>query len=147
MGSSPRRAQTTRIAITMEQNPYATPRAPVEIARPSSAPASPRAIVAGWEALRLRYNLILLGPGLLVVLLCMTQFAMSPFHAVVGAAFVAVGANLCFLLGPLAELYASAMLDVPEHPELRRIAFTLGLIVSLGAFGVACLLEAAFVMP
>jgi hypothetical protein len=64
-----------------------------------------REIVIGWERLRLLYNAILAVPGLLVLSAMMGEYGMPALTAVLSAVFVAVGANLCFLLGPLAELY------------------------------------------
>lgn len=64
-----------------------------------------REIVVGWERLRLLYNAILLVPGLLVLVALMDEGLMTIDNAVLSAIFVGVCANVCFLLGPLLELY------------------------------------------
>ncbi|MCW1912764.1 hypothetical protein OJ996_04220 [Luteolibacter sp. GHJ8] len=84
-------------------DPYAPPLSPALPA--DDQRLAMREIVVGWERLRLLYNAILAVPGLLVLSAMTGEYGMPALTAVLSAVFVAVGANLCFLLGPLAELY------------------------------------------
>ena len=84
-------------------DPYAPPSSPA-LPADDQRPAL-REIVLSWEKLRLLYNAILAVPGLLVLNAMTGEFGITLAEAVLSAAFVAVGANLCFLLGPVAELY------------------------------------------
>lgn len=84
-------------------DPYAPPSSPA-LPADDQRPAL-REIVLAWEKLRLLYNGILAIPGLLVVNSMIGQFGITLVEAILSAAFVAVAANLCFLLGPVAELY------------------------------------------
>jgi hypothetical protein len=84
-------------------DPYAppsSPAAPADDQRPAL-----REIVLAWEKLRLFYNGILALPGILVLNAMLGELSVGFSEAVLAAVFVAVSANLCFFLGPLAELY------------------------------------------
>jgi hypothetical protein len=84
-------------------DPYAPPSSPA-LPADDQRPAL-REIVLSWEKLRLLYNALLAVPGLLVLNAMTGEFGITLIEAVLSAVFVAVGANLCFLLGPVAELY------------------------------------------
>jgi hypothetical protein len=119
----------------VNENPYAPPVAgsdPGDLQRPAL-----REIVLGWEKLRLWYNAVLLAPGL-GVMAGWVEKGMPLFIALIMAAMVAVGANLCFLLGPAAELYLRGLFR--EGKPLGRgrlLIFGAGVVVSLGVFAVA----------
>lgn len=119
----------------MNENPYAPPVAgsePDDLQRPAL-----REIVLAWEKLRLWYNAVLLVPGLGVIAGWLNQGA-SLLIAVVMAVMVAVGANFCFLLGPVAELYLRGLFrDGRPLGRGRLLIFGAGLVVSLGVFVVA----------
>ena len=119
----------------MNENPYAPPVAgsePDDLHRPAL-----REIVLAWEKLRLWYNAVLLVPGLGVIAGWLNQGA-SLLIAVVMAVMVAVGANFCFLLGPVAELYLRGLFrDGRPLGRGRLLIFGAGLVVSLGVFVVA----------
>jgi len=87
-------------------------------------------MVIAWEKLRLYFNLILLLPGLFV--LSSLGFSLPDLFA--PALFFGIMANLCYLLGPLTELYACAITRQPEQPKLRHLLFGLGLAGSLLLF-------------
>jgi hypothetical protein len=84
-------------------NPYTPPSSPA-IPADDQRPAL-REIVLAWEKLRLLYNGLLVVPGLLVLNAMISQLGMALIEAVLSAVFVAVCANLCYLLGPVTELY------------------------------------------
>jgi len=119
----------------VNENPYAPPVAgsePDDLQRPAL-----REIVLAWEKLRLWYNAVLLVPGLGVIAGWLNQGA-SLLIAVVMAVMVAVGANFCFLLGPVAELYLRGLFrDGRPLGRGRLLIFGAGLVVSLGVFVVA----------
>ena len=84
-------------------NPYTPPLA-AAIPADDQKPAL-REIVIAWERLRLLYKALLAIPGILVLLAVVSETYTTPLGAIISGAYVAVGANLCFLIGPLAELY------------------------------------------
>ena len=120
----------------MSENPYAPPVAASEagdIQRPAL-----REIVLGWEKLRLWYNGILLIPGLAVIAGSVGQQGMPLFVSLVMAAMVAMGANFCFFLGPVAELYLRGLFRNGQPlGRGRLLIFGAGLVVSFGVFAVA----------
>ncbi|MEZ5302043.1 MAG: hypothetical protein R3F11_15575 [Verrucomicrobiales bacterium] len=124
-------------------NDDANPFAPPKTVAQQHALADTRVIVTSWERLRLWYNGILLVPGLLILIIVgidgETYIGMAA-----GAIFVAVGANLAYLLGPLAELYYCGALSRPPAPRLRLVLFILGIAFSLVVFA-AMILPALFV--
>jgi hypothetical protein len=87
-------------------------------------------MVIAWEKLRLYFNLVLLLPGLFIL----SSMGLSLPTLMAPALFFAVMANLCYLLGPLTELYACAITQQPELPKLRHLLFGLGLGGSLLLF-------------
>lgn len=94
-----------------------------------------REIVLGWEKLRLIYNVILLFPGLLILTLWTSRHGMPWAAAVASAAFVGVGANIAYLLGPLTELYFRGLFRNGESIGRGRwLIFGGGLVVSGGVF-------------
>lgn len=94
-----------------------------------------REIVIGWERLRLLYNALLAIPGILVLVTMMSDFGMGVVDAVLSALFVAVGANLCFLLGPLVELYVRGIFRKGQPIGRGRwLIFGSGTLLSLFLF-------------
>lgn len=87
-----------------------------------------REIVIGWEKLRLRYNLILLIPGLLTLVIWIHQDLSQLILFIIPSIFFAIGANCCYLLGPLAELYGKAL---SKDLHLRRLLYWAGVIFSI----------------
>ena len=120
-----------------ENDPYTTPSTdPTAGTPPPKVVGSPRTIIWAWERLRLRYNLILLIPGVAILIFYTTRIGI-PFGGAASGGFVmAIGANLGFFLGPLSEMYSAATLDKPELPKYRKFAFWAGVIGSLALFGV-----------
>jgi hypothetical protein len=120
----------------VSENPYAPPGAgpePEDHQRPAL-----REIVLAWEKLRLWYNIILAVPGLAVIAGGVGKQGMPFFLALVMAAMVAVGANFCFLLGPVAELYLRGLFRNGQPlGRGRLLIFGAGVVVSLGVFAVA----------
>ncbi len=56
--------------------------------------------------------------------------------AIAGALMMAFGANACFMLGPVGEIYLAAFLNCPETPTYRKAAFWLGVAGSLGLWSI-----------
>ena len=112
----------------MTENPYTPP----ESESPPIAKSPFRELVLGWEKLRLLYNGLLLLPGLMVIALFLRAgMPVAPLLAL-SLAFAA-GANLCFLLGPLAELYLAALRPSDASSRTpRRLLFGAGLAASFG---------------
>jgi len=119
-----------------ETNPYAAPKTVDDAV--VREPGRARRLMLAWEPLRLKYNAILAIAGVLVILAYMLG-GMPILVGIFGAFFVAIGANLCFLLGPFAEISTCAVMNIDEAPILRRILFFVGTSFSLGVFGLALL--------
>lgn len=112
-------------------NPYTSPRS-ASGTELTSLPAFGE-LVKGWEKLRLLYNAILILPGIAVMAHAVARDQISPPAAIAFALACGFGANLAFLLGPLAELYCRALFTRgKETPLLRRILFIGGTLLSLG---------------
>lgn len=110
-------------------NPYAPPAAP-----PSrDERATLGELVLGWEKLRVIYNGIMILPGLAVLALWVDRQNLPLFAATICGILVAVGANIAFMLGPLAELYLRGLLrNGASLGKGRLLIFGAGLIVSAG---------------
>lgn len=122
-----------------ENDPYRPPSVlpPTEAER-----ASFGELVKGWEKLRLVYNAILLLPGLGILALWMNK-GLPLAAALLCALFVAICANVAFLLGPLAELYIRGFFrDGQSLAKGRWLIFSAGLVVSAGVFLLAALIAA-----
>ncbi len=112
-------------------NPYAPPSAPP----PAEDRASLGELVRGWEKLRLLYNGILILPGLGVLTLWVTRLHLPLAAAIIGGILVGIGANIAFMLGPLAELYLRGLLkNGAPLGKGRLLIFGAGLVVSGGVF-------------
>jgi hypothetical protein len=123
----------------METNPYATPQIGDDAA-PVFLDAMAE-LVRSWEKFRLYYNGILLLPGLGVLTLFVTRLDMPAGGAAASGTFVAVGANIAFFLGPLAELYLRGfLLGGRALGRGRLLIFAAGVMVSFGLFAVIALL-------
>jgi hypothetical protein len=114
-------------------DPYAPPSSPA-LPADDQRPAL-REIVFGWERLRLLYNAILAIPGILVLNAMAGEYGMPLLIAILSAVFVAVGANLCFLLGPLVELYLRGIFRQGQPLGRGRwLLFGSGTLLSLFLF-------------
>ena len=123
----------------MDNDPYAPP-ASIEDPAADQKPAL-REIVLAWEKLRLIYNGLLAIPGALVLVMFIQKGGMPVPAAVISAAFVALGANACFFLGPLAELYLRGLFRRGEPIGRGRwLIFGAGVVFSLGTFLLALLI-------
>ncbi|MEY3898293.1 MAG: hypothetical protein RLZZ214_3814, partial [Verrucomicrobiota bacterium] len=92
-------------------------------------------LVRGWEKLRLLYNGILLLPGTGVLILWITRQHLPVPAAIIGGILVGIGANIAFMLGPLAELYLRGLLkNGAPLGKGRLLIFSAGLVVSAGVF-------------
>ncbi len=110
-------------------NPYAPPAAPP----PAEDRATLGELVRGWEKLRLLYNGIMILPGLGVLALWITRQHLPVPAAIAGGIVVAIGANIAFMLGPLAELYLRGLLkNGAPLGKGRLLIFGAGLAVSGG---------------
>lgn len=122
----------------LRSNPYETPSADPD-PRTTMAYDAMRSIVFSWEKFRLLYNAILLPAGL-VVLFFAANAGMAILLIVVGAIGTAIGANICFCAGPLAEFYFCALFRREATPSLRKLLFAGGLLISVGGFAVVAFL-------
>ena len=114
-------------------DPYAPPSSPA-LPADDQRPAL-REIVLGWEKLRLLYNGLLAVPGILVLNSMIGQFGMGLVEAILSGVFVAVCANLCYLLGPVAELYLRGLFRRGESLGRGRwLIFGSGTLLSLFLF-------------
>jgi hypothetical protein len=86
-------------------------------------------VFVAWELLRLAYNAALLMVVVLVgrMIVSRDDFADPAFWRYV--AKCAIGANLCYCLGPIAEGYLAAL--GVRRPVVRLLLFSVGLIVSV----------------
>lgn len=121
-------------------NPYTPPTAP-PVARDHATLGE---LVRGWEKLRLIYNGIMILPGIGVLLLWITRQKHPIPAAVVGGPLFGIGANVAFLLGPLAELYLRGLFrNGASLGRGRLLVFGAGLVVSAGlmlVFGIIAFL-------
>ncbi|MES2923999.1 MAG: hypothetical protein V4819_20770 [Verrucomicrobiota bacterium] len=124
----------------IEPNPYAPPSAPPV----ASDHATLGELVRGWEKLRLIYNGILLPPGIGVLMLWITRQNLPIPAAIIGGILVGIGANVAFMLGPLAELYLRGLFRNGDSlGKGRLLVFGAGLVVSGGVmlvFGIMAFL-------
>lgn len=112
-----------------EPNPYAPPNSPA-VAKDRAALGE---LVRGWEKLRLIYNGIMILPGLGVLVLWITRQNLPIPVAVVGGILVGIGANVAFMLGPLAELYLRGIFrNGASLGRGRLLILGAGLVVSAG---------------
>lgn len=124
----------------IEPNPYAPPSSPPL----ANDHATLGELVRGWEKLRLIYNGILLLPGIGVLVLWITRQNLPVPVAVVGGILFGIGANVAFMLGPLAELYLRGLFRKGASlGRGRLLIFGAGLVVSAGVmlvFGIIAFL-------
>ena len=105
------------------------------------APAARRtgSIIAWWEKRRLAYNLIVGGGGLITLSiaeigsLVLGEGLFSPLAPIIQ---IGILANICYTLGPIAEVAANKLFDrrlLPIGPTLFRngLVFSLGLTLVL----------------
>lgn len=89
-------------------------------------------VVRFWEKGRLRYNLVLLPFGMIALLTWVLSDLPTSSYLVVSVLLFAVGANGCYLLGPLAEIYGRVFLaKSAETPHLRRVLYWGGILFSM----------------
>lgn len=129
-----------------------------EFLYPAPAGRTVGGIVGWWERRRLPYNLIVGGAGLLslgYVALLQAMVWRNPLEPRVLLLAVAfgVGANVCYALGPLAEVAAERLFRrrlLPVGPALYRMGLTfsvgLALLPSLIASGAAVIYLAGIVL-
>lgn len=88
-------------------------------------------IVIAWEKFRLVYNGALLVLGiLLLAFYAELQMTIGDLSVALGVVAVAVMANRCFFIGPVAEIYSLVFLDW-EWPNVQRNSlFGIGLVFS-----------------
>lgn len=126
----------------MELDPYAPPQNASSERQVVVNESALRELVVAWERLRLVYNVILLVPGLVIESIWVTGQGMPLGVAFLGAGMIAVGANIAYFLGPLAELYFRGVFRNGESiGRGRMLIFGLGLLVSAGVFALALLVS------
>lgn len=93
-----------------------------------------RLLVVEWEKQRLRFNLILLPLGLLALIAWSYRDPKQLMVLLPGALLFGLGANLCYLLGPLAELYSRAFFPASNpRPFLYWAGVTFSSLVVVGS--------------
>ena len=111
-------------------NPYSTPQfAPADHEPPAEAStAALGELVKSWEKLRLKYNAVLIIPGIIAISFLATRDLRSAGFWVLFGLLSGIGANIAYFLGPLTELYVRAtLLKCSPAPRLRRFLFFGGL--------------------
>ena len=127
-----------------DRNPFDPPEASLEVA--SGNLDQIKEIIRGWEGLRLRYNLILLVTGLLLLIVGHLA-GVAIWFTVFPAFCVGLGANACYFMGPLVEFYACAMFrERPFSNQVRFRVWLAGLLFSLGGFALTGLIGAVGVL-
>jgi len=122
----------------MSMNPYSAPAYSVEVAS-STDRIDSRGIILGWERKRLLYNVILLPFGLLIAWAAL-RFGLWPGEVVIWSITMAFCATACYFAGPLFEWYACTFRPKASFSKTGRLMLWLvGLLVSLGVFGLAYL--------
>lgn len=125
-------------ATDSSTNPYAPPAShTTEVIIPTKVDS--RNIMVAWESMRLRYNLILLLPGLIVIIIYVAGVGLPFGVALIGSAMTALAANACYLLGALSEIIVSALVKTSEHPGYRKTTYYAGIAFSLVFFALVCL--------
>ncbi len=101
-----------------------------------------RSIVLAWERLRLVYNAIMLVFGLSACLVFASSLlTVAPIQTLMEVAVFGVLANICFCLGPYAEIVIALFISEQTARRARPVMFAVGLLISLGLIGVACLMQ------
>lgn len=107
---------------------------------PAPAERSAKSIIGWWEKRRLAYNVWVGGAGLLSLGIVSVVSALPPmahplpFFPVVGAVVFGVMANLCYLLGPTAEILVEKLSKgsiLPTGPVLYRMGLTFSVGLAL----------------
>ena len=105
---------------------------------PEPAERRAGAIIGWWERRRLPYNLIVGGTGLVTMTfgaaLTAVVATLQPVDLVRGAIWWAVWANVCYSLGPVAEIALQKLLGkrlLPAGPLLFRAGVTIAVGVTL----------------
>ena len=103
-------------------NPYSSPAS--DVAPEPIRPESWKAIAWRWEKLRVFYNLAVGVSGIpALVVGVMTNH--SIFFMAGGTLCYAVGANVCYLLGPIGEMYLNWLVDIGERRFVPEFAVRL----------------------
>jgi len=120
-----------------EENPYRPP-ATADVF--TGAKGTLEELVHAWEKLRWLYNGLLLLPGVGILALWIGKLDMPLFGCLLFGFLVALGANLLFFLGPLAELYIRAVFRQGQSiGQGRKLIFGAGIMVSFGVFLLAAM--------
>ena len=98
-------------------------------------------VMRAWEQRRLVYNGVLLLAGIGVMLFYFKTETNIPLEDGIGSAIaIAVMANVCFCLAPLLEFYSAALRGGQSWSSTARdVLLGLGILISLGVFGIAVL--------
>jgi len=122
-------------------NPFAAPQVSDVVASEVPAAESWKAIARRWELLRIAYNVLLAIMGLIAIL--PHAEVLLSVEGVGGIVVYAIGANVFYSLGPLAEMYLNWLLDGIGHrlpagivaplrsPLVTYLLFAGGLLFSL----------------
>jgi hypothetical protein len=116
-----------------------TSRSLADFLYPSPAPRTTWGIVKWWESRRLYYNLIVGGAGLVSLgafsfLMSIPPFAHNLVFSWIPIAGFAVLANICYLLGPTAEVFIEKLSRgkiLPTGPGLFRMGLTFSVGLAL----------------
>lgn len=124
----------------MSDNPYLAPNLQNEFPERACV-TDARLIVREWERLRLFYNGVLAVFGV-AVLVWLASVSFLPMTMLLfGAVAVAIGANVCFCLGPLWEIYSCVFREMSSFsPKPRLLVFSVGLALSLFLFAFMALI-------
>ncbi len=99
---------------------------------PSENDNQVREILFAWEKRRLLYNAIHFVNGLFLLVLSYAELRkeIHPLEMFAGVAAIAVGANICYFLAPMSEVYSLIFLRLAWHGWMRNLIFWTGTIFS-----------------
>ena len=96
-------------------------------------PQDLRQIILRWERLRIVYNLVLLGPGIIAAVAAHHVRNLATPDVVWACLLFGAAANLCFILGPYTEVCSSTL--SLRLGRWRYALFAIGLAGSLLLIG------------
>ncbi len=96
-------------------NPYAAPQTAETSVQTVTFDNPWKTIAWRWERLRLVYNFLVGGAGVLALV---AFGGINLLDAIAGAMVYGAGANVFFTFGPMAEMYLNWLVDVGEHKFL-----------------------------
>jgi hypothetical protein len=101
-------------------NPYAVSASVSDVAAERVRAEPWKAIALRWEKLRLIYNLAVGSAGVLAMLMMAPLTGFDVLGMIGGAICYGLGANVCYLFGPITEMYLNWLTDLGEEKFIPR---------------------------